>query len=99
MSDLVSRLNDILHDDDHERGCEGRNYTCTCGFDERSWNTAKEAAAEITRLQKELETAREALERLVTTYDGMEDGNGDPCPDVAHAKTVIRALKDKEVAG
>ncbi|KKL64510.1 hypothetical protein LCGC14_2164260 [marine sediment metagenome] len=20
---------------DHERGCEGRNYTCTCGSDEK----------------------------------------------------------------
>jgi len=55
-----------------------------------------EAAAEITRLQKELETAREALERIVApgTVSGMH------AQDRAAKLQFIawRALKDKEVA-
>ena len=56
-----------------------------------------EEAAEITRLQKELETAREALERIVApgTVSGMH------AQDRAAKLQFIawRALKDKEVAG
>jgi hypothetical protein len=31
----------------------------------------------------------EALRRLVKTYDGFEDGDGEPCPDVAFAKAAL----------
>lgn len=96
MSDLVEKLRRTAEYDCREVARD----LCFDANDGRVWaDLMDEAAAEITHLQKELETARESLERLVTTYDGMEDGNGDPCPDVAHAKTVIRFLKDKEVAG
>lgn len=37
--------------EDHARGCEGRSYTCTCGYDD-----ARDA--EIDRLRRELEEAR-----------------------------------------
>lgn len=52
--------------------------------------------AEITRLQKELETAREdALEEAAKVADGYVGmgWRGDELP------AAIRALKDKEVAG
>jgi hypothetical protein len=49
MSDLVERLNRIWRED-HDRGCQGREYTCTCGFDENAFKTAKEAVDEIERL-------------------------------------------------
>jgi hypothetical protein len=39
---------------DHQKGCDGRTYTCTCGYDEAQ-------AAEIARL-------REAL-RDIAKYD------------------------------
>ena len=34
-------------------------------------------------LREEKERLRVALRRLVTTYAGFEDGDGNPCPDVA----------------
>jgi hypothetical protein len=37
---------DVL-EDDHARGCQGREYTCTCGYDER-------VADEIKRLRDAL---------------------------------------------
>jgi len=71
MTGLVERLNNIWLDDDHERGCEGRNYTCTCGFDEQTWDTAKEAAAEITRLQAENASLRQTIHECANAL-----GNG-----------------------
>lgn len=61
--DLVERLRNISRGD-HERGCNGRSYTCTCAYDETSWKTAEEAAAELDRLRRELEEARRALEQV-----------------------------------
>lgn len=60
MADLVERLREASHGD-HDRGCEGRMYTCTCGYDSRIFAAAEEAAAEITRLRAELERKDEAL--------------------------------------
>lgn len=59
--DLVERLRNISRGD-HGRGCMGREYVCSCDYDETSWKTAEEAAAELDRLRRELEEARKALE-------------------------------------
>lgn len=47
---------------DHERGCSGREYTCTCGHDDTITDTIEAQAAEIKRL-------REALAHLANTID------------------------------
>lgn len=60
--EVVEALNDIWRDDDHERLCQGREYSCTCGFDDRTEATAQRAAALITTLERQLATAREALD-------------------------------------
>jgi hypothetical protein len=45
MSDAMERrMPDILSENDHARGCTGREYACTCGYDD--W-----VAAEIERLR------------------------------------------------
>lgn len=54
---LRERLRDIYANDDHARGCEGRTYSCSCGFDDRTFQTAEEAESEITRLQQALAAA------------------------------------------
>jgi hypothetical protein len=43
---------------DHDRGCQGRTYTCTCGYDEQR-------DAEIERLERDLAEANEAYRSLV----------------------------------
>ena len=45
-----------LADDDHARGCEGRCYTCTCGYDDRvdaALHERDTLAAEVERLKAE----------------------------------------------
>ena len=46
MSDIVERLR-IYATDDHERGCQGRCYDCSCGYDEKRDPLLKEAADEF----------------------------------------------------
>ena len=53
MSDIVERLR-IYATDDHERGCQGRCYDCSCGYDEKRDPLLKEAADEIERLHAAL---------------------------------------------
>ena len=54
MSDIVERLR-IYATDDHERGCQGRCYDCSCGYDDKRDPLLKEAAAEIERLRAALQ--------------------------------------------
>lgn len=70
--DLVERLRNISRGD-HERGCQGREYVCSCDYDETSWKTAEEAAAEIDRLRRELEEHQAAKwkEKHVDTMNDM----------------------------
>ena len=46
---------------DHARGCEGRNYTCTCGYD-----AAKDA--ELAKLREALKPFVKAFERRRDAY-------------------------------
>jgi hypothetical protein len=54
MTDIVERLR-IYATDDHERGCQGRCYDCSCGYDDKRDPLLKESAAEIERLRAALE--------------------------------------------
>lgn len=42
----------------------------------------------------EVERMREALRRLIDTYKDMQDGDGNPCPDVAFAREVLNGGSD-----
>lgn len=66
MSDVTERMRAMVTTQDHERGCDGRMYTCTCGHDARIDATIAEAADEIERL-------RAALRRLCSAADAMAD--------------------------
>lgn len=37
---------DVLTEDDHARGCAGREYACTCGYDQRMHDEIKRLRAE-----------------------------------------------------
>jgi hypothetical protein len=49
---------------DHKKGCEGRTYTCTCGYDDAQ-------AAEIARLRERLTQAIERLRDMLQSDDGQ----------------------------
>ena len=61
MSDIVERLRDYVLDD-HERGCQGRYYDCSCGYDGKRDPLMGEAAAEIERLRAALSNADAQME-------------------------------------
>jgi hypothetical protein len=43
---LVEELRAVINDD-HARGCEGRQYTCSCGYDDRVDEALRQAAARL----------------------------------------------------
>jgi len=67
MSDIVERLND------HRKGCEGRQYTCTCGFDTQQTDTISALTAERDALRRQLaeavEAEREKCAKIADDYD------------------------------
>ena len=106
MTDIVERINDIWANDDHERGCQGREYSCSCGFDNRTAKTAEDAATEITRLRqllseadkREAEARAKALEQAVSVaeaeYKRHCTGSGfDSQPARSTAHRILEALK------
>lgn len=54
MSDIVERMLDYAKDD-HERGCNGRYYDCSCGYDAKRDPLMVEAAKTIASLRDEAE--------------------------------------------
>lgn len=92
MSDIVERLQ-IYASDDHERLCQGREYTCSCGYDDKRDPLLTEAADEITRLRAEVErlardynTARDAHDSLVIENEKLRD---EVRVWIAHTKTAV----------
>ena len=53
MADIVERLR-AYAGDDHERGCQGRYYDCSCGYDDKRDPLLTQAADEIERLRAAL---------------------------------------------
>jgi hypothetical protein len=51
--------------DDHTRGCDGRSYSCSCGYDAQTERHLRAAAKRIEELEARLRGHRErsALER------------------------------------
>jgi hypothetical protein len=53
MSDIVERLREYASDD-HERLCQGRCYSCSCGYDDKRDPLLEEAADRIEKLEAAL---------------------------------------------
>lgn len=87
--DLTKRLDEVVHSDDHARLCQGREYSCSCGYDERKDALIWEAANELGRLRALVEQAfRDGLS--VATLIDID-------PDRAWQQSKVRAsLKEQE---
>jgi len=59
MNNIVRLINLVLGSD-HTRNCEGRTYSCTCGYDIRVIETAERAHAEVTAIKA---SSRPSIER------------------------------------
>ena len=90
MADIVERLRGYASDD-HERGCQGRYYTCSCGYDDKRDPLLTEAAYEIERL-------RAALEKI-ECYEDREwiTRSGEAPTEVQYLCSIARAALPREV--
>lgn len=50
--------------DGHARGCAGRKYTCTCGYDDRRDVLVERLKAELARISQERDDAVLGLHQL-----------------------------------
>jgi hypothetical protein len=71
---LVARLREVKTTD-HERLCQGREYACSCGWDERVWAAAIAAADALEACQAENMDLRGLLAETVPDpeYRKMQD--------------------------
>lgn len=92
----VARLLAMISSDDHRRGCQGREYSCTCGYDDRKDAALAEAAAAIERLVAERDEARalvaEANNSLYGSQGYFHSVDGGPF-DKHHLSSAIEAMK------
>lgn len=72
--DIAKELRDHASSD-HTRGCEGRCYSCTCGYDSGTETVLETGAAEIARLTRELADARDAKRRALAIADERSKEN------------------------
>lgn len=73
LTTLPSRLRKVLSADDHRRGCQGREYACTCGYDDRLIALTEEAAAAIEMLKADRDSHQREAIRLLAL---LEPANG-----------------------
>ena len=90
---LIERLR-IAATDDHERGCQGRYFTCTCGYDAATQITCQDAARALEAadaLADELEwaTRQIAPHKIMCMAD---DGPACTCDRPQRIKQAIQAL-------
>lgn len=68
LGELTARLRGIATTD-HERGCDGRCYACSCGWDEENAEIATQAANAIETLSARLRAAEGALRPFAACAD------------------------------
>jgi hypothetical protein len=112
VADLVKRLTDYAVSD-HSRGCQGRCYECTCGYDAKRDPLLDEAAAMLTLLQAQVAVARkvaveecarwhdEQASRIAAEHPGMEGSNSQKRRRNHHltSAAAIRALSPDPAGG
>lgn len=76
---LIERLR-IAATDDHERGCQGRYFACTCGYDAATQITCQDAAR-----------ALQAADAMANAYEGDTGAS-----EVATALAAYRAATKGE---
>ena len=67
MSNIVERLRAYANED-HERGCKGREYDCSCGYDDKRDPLLTETAATTDRLLTLLKEADVMIEGDMTMW-------------------------------
>lgn len=66
---------------DHVRGCQGRNYSCDCGYDLSTEGLLDLAATALDSLSARVNEADEACQRLCGAH-GFATGHGDSVADM-----------------
>ena len=71
MSEDIVELLRAYVGDDHERGCQGRYYDCSCGYDDKRDPLLTQAADEIERLRGGMLKMASAMSTQVETIEKL----------------------------
>jgi hypothetical protein len=69
---------------DHARLCEGREYTCTCGYDEQREHAFKDM----------LGVLKVSVDHIALMYSAIAGGNADAGQNFADKDPVVKAMRD-----
>lgn len=64
ITQIIRDLREVVLSDDHDRGCMGRCYSCSCGYDDRKDKLATTAAAALERLSAERASVLEECAKI-----------------------------------
>ena len=100
MTDIVERLREYA-EDDHERGCAGRCYDCSCGYDSKRDPLLNEAARTIEILRVELTRINMENDRLTRTNrakrehrDKLLQTTAKQSAEIEKLRTALREIVD-----
>jgi hypothetical protein len=86
MSEIAKSLRDHVCND-HTRGCQGREYSCKCGYDQTTESFLNKGADEIDRLEGVNRRAKKINDELAIEANGLR-------AQLASAKKAIDAMCD-----
>lgn len=71
LTTLPTRLRTVLSADDHKRGCQGREYVCTCGYDDKIIAITNEAAEAIENLRADRDSHQRLAIELMSSREQL----------------------------
>ena len=92
--EVEKRLRDRLGED-HARGCEGRHYTCSCGFDSETDALVTKAADAIAQLRAERDEARQSAKVRLHSIQTHADKHSEACAALTAAESELTKLKSE----
>ena len=90
--EVEKRLRDRLGED-HARGCEGRHYTCSCGFDSETDALVTKAADAIAQLRAERDEARQSAKVRLHSIQTHADKHSEACAALTAAESELTKAK------
>ena len=94
---LAQRLQDHATSD-HERGCMGRQYSCSCGYDATTEKLLIEAAEHIRGLEGALKDWLSFAEEELSEFDVEECTSDHLCPKCERSGCINMKIADTRAA-
>lgn len=93
--EVVERLQEYAKDD-HERLCQGREYSCTCGYDDKRDTLLQEAADCIIAFCAETDRWRSMYREVYAVWDGRRAEVGMLRDEIERLRSALQEISSTE---